>query len=41
MDAEIRIADAAPEHIPQIGALDPLCFSLPWTEETRRAQLHS
>lgn len=41
MDAEIRIADAAPEHIPQIGALEKLCFSLPWTEETLRAQLHS
>jgi ribosomal-protein-alanine N-acetyltransferase len=41
MGAEIRITDAAPEHIPQIGALEKRCFSLPWTEELLRTQLRS
>jgi len=39
MGAAIRITDAAPEHIPQIVALEKLCFSLPWTEELLGTQL--
>jgi ribosomal-protein-alanine N-acetyltransferase len=35
----MKITDAEPHHVPQIGELENLCFSLPWAEETLRSQI--
>ena len=35
---EYVIVDAAPEHIPQIEALEKQCFSMPWTAEQLDSQ---
>ena len=37
---EARICDAKPCHIPQMEEIEKLCFSMPWTPEQLRSQLH-
>ena len=36
---ELQICDASERHIPQIEALERVCFSVPWTAEQIRSQL--
>ena len=36
---ELFICDALPAHIPQIEAIEKVCFSMPWTEEMIASQL--
>ncbi|MBR4393638.1 MAG: GNAT family N-acetyltransferase, partial [Oscillospiraceae bacterium] len=36
---DFTICDAAPRHIPQIEALEKLCFPVPWTREQLTSQL--
>ena len=35
----MTIRDVSPEDLPQITALEELCFSVPWTQEMLRSQL--
>lgn len=37
---EALICDAEARHIPQMEEIEKLCFSMPWTPEQLRAQLH-
>ena len=37
---QARICDAEERHIPQIEEIEKLCFSMPWTPEQLRSQLH-
>ena len=37
---EARICDAKPCHITQMEEIEKLCFSMPWTPEQLRSQLH-
>ncbi|MGN1001891.1 MAG: ribosomal protein S18-alanine N-acetyltransferase [Oscillospiraceae bacterium] len=36
---DFQIVDARPEHIPQIEAIEKICFSLPWTRQMLESQL--
>lgn len=37
---EARICDAEERHIPQMEEIEKLCFSMPWTTDQLRSQLH-
>ena len=37
--SEMTVRNVRSEDLPQIAALEELCFSVPWTEEMLRAQL--
>ncbi len=36
---DLRICDALPAHVPQIAAIEAICFSVPWTAEQILSQL--